>query len=362
MLLPVLLGPLGLAALTGIALAGTVLLVNNWLKGRRDEFAEELDAKVKSVLEQDPTEPLTPEGAATLGQAIAEDARNAQLAGLPEEQRIIAEENARLARERLGAQALEPDEGINALQTGDRIKRILEGDMTGVNELVTYLQGRGYEGQEEISDAIRQMAMDYIFSQQDNNNMMENLDRFEDIIDSVSPSMLGGQDIYSGRGSMVEQPGARSEATRDAIFSRIEYLDQDGNGIADNPSNQTEFSGLIENPIRLPIPSGVPDISIRTLPSNQTEFSGLIENPIRLPIPSGVPDISIRTLPSISPGDLELATSGAGTNVVITYVNNAPVTIAPVDASNVSTSTGGSSVVVMAGNGENPTSLPGGAN
>jgi len=47
LLMGALVGPLGIAAITGVALVGTVALLNNWLEKRRDDFIEELEERTR---------------------------------------------------------------------------------------------------------------------------------------------------------------------------------------------------------------------------------------------------------------------------------------------------------------------------
>jgi hypothetical protein len=281
--------------------------------------------------------------------------------------------------------------GVGGAATGAAIAGALGASVTGPGGILTGIAG----------GVLGAFAGDWVGTQI-GEMIVGNKSEFDELPPEVEASVPELSISGSGRGSIVEAPGERAQfmerqATAISDFTKLQDM-IDSVEAEEDPTNQQQMLREAAISKQRIITNMNPDLlgnfrEISTAktrqanvisdykklqdmidsveaeedPTNQQQMlreaalkgqTGLINrNPALLDT-----FMEISAVPSINTADLDLASSGAGTNVSITYLNNAPVTIAPVDASSVSTSTGGSSMVVMTGNGENPTSLPGGTN
>lgn len=281
--------------------------------------------------------------------------------------------------------------GVGGAATGAAIAGALGASVTGPGGILTGIAG----------GVLGAFAGDWVGTQI-GEMIVGNKSEFDELPPEVEASVPELSISGSGRGSIVEAPGERAQAMErqaNAISDFTKLQDMiDSIDAEEDPTNQQQILKAAFLRRQGGIINMNPDLlgNFREIKTAKTRRDDVIEKYQKLETlgdrlealedPTNVdflrlaaiknqqssiisenPELiqdfrRISAVPSVNTADLDLASSGAGTNVSITYLNNAPVTIAPVDASSVSTSTGGPSMVVMTGNGENPTSLPGGTN
>jgi hypothetical protein len=221
---------------TAIALGG---LIRNWLNGERDrqtaEFNEQVEAARRAA-----------EAAIAEGRDLSEEERRRVVTAVSEANRrtqlaigdaAIAEAEAVAAELEsvLGEQSVTPGEGVSALQMARMFSGATTGDQRSREELMSIFtadeQNRGRisrffnpDSQEFIKDQLinfgrRQIyAADSGFSDPD--SMERALNNWKNIVDQ----MLLGQNPGGGRGTIVEEPGARAAYMREQEARMLDAL------------------------------------------------------------------------------------------------------------------------------------------
>jgi hypothetical protein len=221
---------------TAIALGG---LVVNWLDGERDRqtavFNEEVEAaRIAAETAAAEGRDLSEEERRRVVTAVAEANRRTQLA-IGEAAIAEAEAVAAELQSVIGEQSVTPGEGINALQMARMFSGATTGDQRSREELMSFFtaqeQNRGRisrffnpDSQEYLRDQLVDFGQSQIFSNldafSDPDSMQRALDNWENIVNQ----MLLGQNPQGGRGSIVEEPGARAAYMREQEARTLDAL------------------------------------------------------------------------------------------------------------------------------------------